>query len=399
MANDAHHSREALCMASILWFFWLLSALPLPVLISEFGHVPLGACENMGWYYARLHSHVFLYPVTFGLVSTVFLTLHWVKSWDHLRKCLSNDLNIKIVALIVVAILLVTGISGSFSSIPAIWSFAPDYKVLDKINVDEKGKDTKKLRKKIEEQYYQNDRKKFEKTIEKTIEKETIEKITEKTTEKITEKIQLLRNQWKNAPFSYTEVFYRIGHLAMTILFCLLFTTGFLVTTSPEAKGSKAKVPETYVWFALFFAFFWVLMRVTFLFEEQSLYGNNPLLELHGAFLILFVGLFVLLPLLRYRNYKKNGKDNNKGEHCRKKDHDHSIWIVIGFAEGGIAVLEFGGVAQQIGTILVYTFGTGSSIWSYFSMFTVILVFALLFLLLLQHLGKESSEVHQNTQG
>lgn len=138
-------------------------------------------------------------------------------------------------------------------------------------------------------------------------------------------------------------------------------------------------------------------MRATFLFEEQSLYGNNPLLEVHGAFLILFVGLFVLLLFLRYRNYKNNGKENNKGEDSRKELLETQILIVVGLVEGVIAVLEFSEVAPQIGKILVFVFGTGSSILSYISMFTVILVFSIPFIL--QHLGKESSEVHQNTQG
>ena len=419
MANGAHHSREALCTASILWFFWALSALPLLVLITEFGRFDPEACGNMGWYYARLYSHVFLYPITFGLVSTVFLTLPWVQSVDYLRGCLSNDpkRGIKIVALIVVSILLVTGISGSFGysyssySHPALWSFAPDY-------MDEKGEDTKKLREKIEEQCDQNNRKKFEKTIEKTtentIEKTTdsiperiTEKTTEKTTEKITEKItkklfflQSLRNQWKNAPLSHTEVFYRIGHLAMTILFCLLFTTGFLfaVDRQMEIEAEMKGQGRFYVWVALFFASFWVLMRATFLFEEQWMY-KNPLLEVHKAFLILFVGLFVLLPSLRHLNYKNNGKDNNKknGEHSWKKLFKTDILIIVGLVDGTIMLLELGNDSPQIGKIFVFMFGTRSSISSYISMFIVIIVFALPFIL--QHMRKESSEVDENKQG
>ena len=394
----------------------------------------------MGWYYARLHSHVFLYPITFGLVSTVFLTKPWIQSVNDLRGFLSNDpkRGIKIVALIVVAILLVTGISGSFGysyfsySHPALWSFDPDY-------MDEKEGIQKKLREEIEEQCKQNNRKKSEKTVEKAKEKETIEKITEKTTEKTTEKatekttekttekipyLQTLRKEWKNAPLSHTEVFYRIGHLAMTILFCLLFTTGFLfaplptiegsdakgikakvpehcagfLAASPEAKESKAKVPELYVWIALFFASFWVLMRATFLFEEQWMY-KNPLLEVHGAFLILFVSLFGFLPFLRHQIHK-NKPDGQGGNSAEKGPLRNRIFFVVTLLEGVVvAVLELGSgdVSPQIENILVYTFGTGSSILSYLSMFTVILVFALPFLL--QHLRKESSEVDKNTQG
>lgn len=83
-----------------------------------------------------------------------------------------------------------------------------------------------------------------------------------------------------------------------------------------------------------------------------------------------------------------------------KKLLETDILIVVGLIEVTIAVLELSNIANvspRIGTIFIYTFGTRSSISSYLFMFTVILVFALPFLLL--HLRKESSQVVQNKQG
>ena len=470
MSDDAHHSRAVICTASILWFFWALSALPLLVLLTEFGRFELGeACVNVGWCYARLHSHVFLYPVTFGLVSTLFLTRPWIQSVNYLRDlCLSDNpkkrgIARKIVVLIVVFILLVTGISGSFSSRPALWSFAP--------GVLAKEGNAAELRRVIMNRCDQNSQEESEKTVETTIKKitgtatektveieardrprpepkkitgtttektveATIEKITETTTEKTLFSEFPLRDQWKmpDATLSHTEVFYRIGHLAMTILFCLLFTTGFLFAALPnemereakdreakdreakdreakdreakdgeakdreakdgeakdgeakdskakdgEAKDSKAKEQGRYVLVALFFASFWMLMRVTFLVEEKSLY-KNPLLEVHEAFLFLFVGLFVLVPFLRYHRLHQGDQGAGKVE---------ITLIAVGLMEGIVAGLEFGGVAPQIGNALVFVFGTKSSILlSYPSMVAVILAFSLPFIL--QSLGSSS---------
>ena len=86
------------------------------------------ACEC----YAKLYSHVFLYPVTFGLVSTWFLTRPLIQSVNYLRDlCLSDNpkkrgIAYKIVVFIVVFVLLVTGISGFFYSSPALWLFVPE---------------------------------------------------------------------------------------------------------------------------------------------------------------------------------------------------------------------------------------------------------------------------------
>ena len=431
MSNDEHHSRKAICTASILWFFWALSTLPLLVLITEFGRLDLGACGNEGWYYARLHSHVFLYPITFGLVSTVFLTKPWIRSVNYLRDlCLSSDqkerkIGIWSVALIIGTILLVTGISGSFSSSPAVWSFTPrsltEFEGWDEFEKQcEQNKNGHKNREKIieytprkitEEIIDYTPGKTTGKIIEKIIE-HPLEKDTDKVTETTTETSKsLLDPEWKksHAPLSHTEVVYRIGHLAMTILFCLLFTTGSLFAALPSEMGrgkekgsgaeeSEKKVLERHVWIALFFASFWMLMRATFLFEEQPLYGENQLLDVHRAFLLLFVGLFVLLPALyRYRIYKNKSDSPGNPQSAEQDSQGSIILIVIGLVEGVIAGLELTNVSSQIGKVLIFVFGTGSSILSYFAMFTVILVFSIPFIL--QRLRKESSKVDKNTGG
>ena len=177
----------------------------------------------------------------------------------------------------------------------------------------------------------------------------------------------------------------------MTILFCLLVTTGFLFAVLPNEMGRKVKDSEAkkqgyYVLVALFFASFWMLMRVTFLVEEKSLY-ENPLLEVHVAFLFLFVGLFVLVSLLSY--YQRHHEEDSDKKGGPDQKAFEVIFITIGLMEGIVAGLEFGGVAPQIGNVLVFVFGTKSSILSYLSVFTVIFAFSLPFIL--QRLGKNKT--------
>ena len=51
-----------------LWGAWAVAALPFLALFFEFRCGRLGECGQEWWYYARLYSHFFLYPITFGLL-------------------------------------------------------------------------------------------------------------------------------------------------------------------------------------------------------------------------------------------------------------------------------------------------------------------------------------------
>ena len=111
--------------ASFLWGLWALTALPLLVLVVEFGRGDLGDCGNEACYYAKFYSHFFLYPVTFGLISTMFLTRPWIQSVHYL---FSLPGRMRMIGAIAVTMLLVVGFASYVEftrATPAVWLFTP----------------------------------------------------------------------------------------------------------------------------------------------------------------------------------------------------------------------------------------------------------------------------------
>ena len=83
--TDTQPSRKTrFVAASLLWGVWAVSVVPLFALFFEFQCRQLGECGAEWWYYARLYSHFFVYPVTFGLISTALLHRPWLRSAHHL---------------------------------------------------------------------------------------------------------------------------------------------------------------------------------------------------------------------------------------------------------------------------------------------------------------------------
>ena len=77
--------RTRIVAALSLWGCWLVSISPVVALFFEFGQGQLEACGAEWWYHAKFYSHFFIYPVTFGLVSTVFLHRPWIRVVHYLH--------------------------------------------------------------------------------------------------------------------------------------------------------------------------------------------------------------------------------------------------------------------------------------------------------------------------
>ena len=108
-------------------FLWVLSALPLLVLSIEFKGGDLGSCGKEAYYYAKLYPHFFLYPVTFGLISTALLTYPWLWSVEYLYSHRRARLrNFSIIAVsITLAVVFFASYMEFTGSTPSIWSFSP----------------------------------------------------------------------------------------------------------------------------------------------------------------------------------------------------------------------------------------------------------------------------------
>ena len=120
--SRARENLAGVVLWSVLWFLWIGSALQPVVLAWEFWGLELQHCGYEAWYYARFYSHMFVYPVTFGFLSTWFLQRPFRKVFDILRK--RRKLRVKIIFIIVVVF--VSAFIVEFCrATGAIWDFSP----------------------------------------------------------------------------------------------------------------------------------------------------------------------------------------------------------------------------------------------------------------------------------
>ena len=112
-----------LIAVAFLWLLWALSVLPLVVLFLEFGGNSPVCVEAR--YYAKLYGHIFVYPATFGLLATAFLTRPWLHTVRSVR-ALPPPKRGRVVAFLACAIVgIVTFASWAdfTGETPALWSF------------------------------------------------------------------------------------------------------------------------------------------------------------------------------------------------------------------------------------------------------------------------------------
>ncbi len=321
--------------ASFLWLLWTLSALPLLVLLLEFRSDGIPACGPEGWYYARFYSHFFLYPVTFGLISTFCLMRPWVQSMRYL--CISSrhkKAAIGIFMFVILAIVFIGSLEFGQST-PAVWEFEP--KILSESDPG------KKIRGIIEKRCNKDpgwmgipklnpcERREFKKWLDELVE---------------------WGDSKKNSR-SYTEIFYKIGFIALAILFVILFLTVFILGASGGSEGNRMDLAG----YALFFAVFWALMRTTFLIEKRVVYSDDPLLFANYAIFLAFLSLV-------YYSVEKTNRSNGRA-------YGRNIFPITLFASF-VGIFATAGVSNELSRLLVRVFGTESS-WETYAVVYVLL--------------------------
>ena len=373
MIDSRPSARTTFIASWALWGFWLLSALPLLVLFLEFRCDDLGGCGAEWWYYARFYSHFFLYPVTFGFISTALLHRPLIRTVHHLLS-LPEPTRTKVIGVVAGSVALIVGIisygelgsehsSSAFKncpnatefrgSTPAPWSIAPDVMEAEDEDMIVRSLLEKRCRSVSQSL---NDLEKCE----------------------FQEKLSVL---WKdrNRSASYTDLFYRVGFVAMTTLFALLFATIIIESMKNSAgeRNSEVKHMKTLLVLALLFATFWLLMRVAFMREKLSVYPGDPLLIANFLIVLFFVFVHVWIVFA--------WPEARRSETYRDR--------ILGIANAAINVIGLLGVRMDWAWIadgLVLIFGTGGSPSTY--LFVLAFLFAVHFQYILRYVYREDGK-------
>lgn len=332
-----------LVAVAFLWLLWALSVLPLVVLFLEFDD-PSTVCVGAS-YYAKLYGHIFVYPATFGLVATVFLTRPWLHTVQSVC-ALPPPRRGRVVAFLacsIVGIVSFASWADFTQATPALWS--------------------------------------FEAAAEKEIANETIQKACE--TLKAAEEQNGAKPQQHGAqepeaqnakpldalggllPLgdarSYTEWAYYIYFIANTTWIALLFG----VVVARTGANDPSQLGETVV--AMGLATAWVAFRGAFLVEKVELY-NDPLRPLNYFIFLAFVVLY--LHVLRLYM----GGLGIKGQNVVPMI-GHAVVAVLGGLAALVSFLKgVGWLGDGGAELLVRHFGSESSLLVYITMLLLFLV-------------------------
>ena len=362
--------------------------MPLFVLIYEFRCGELEKCGAEWWYYTRFYSHFFLYPVTFGLISTVLLHRPWIRSVHHL--CYLPERRTRKVGFIVVSMLLVVGFASYVEftrATPALWSFAP------RVSPESGGFDQEaalgKVRHLIEKRCLETDPLvmgdlentgsaldspplcgtlvgmcegdhrlcRFIKAM--CLNPPQVLDDREKHDFKI-----LLDQLDEKGTKSKTEWVYYAGFTAMTTLFSFLFMAIFVAITSAR-QDRESKRTMIFLLTALFFASFWMLMRIAFLTEKLEIYPEDPLLSLNYMIFLALVALYVHIVTTLWRGSKRYEKYLNV------------LLSIAGVAIGVLGLFKDSLPSTEgisIPAVLVRIFGTGGSHLTYIGVLLFLLI-------------------------
>ena len=335
-------------VGGVLWLIWVCSALPLVAIILEFGKSNLENCGNEAWYFARFYSHMFIYPATFGLLSTICLTSPFINTVRHL--CHPDRRPIGYIVLAVILVVIAFAGSREFGGASeAIWSFTPS-----SLSDIEDSKKARNLFANLCDDSQSNESNPDQKQEQK---QDTIEDILSRLDES------------ESAIKSWTNIAYSVGFVAMGVLFLLIFGTVVVL----RIWGPLGNRTVTLVTLALVTASFWMLARIAFLTEKLQIYSKEPLMEENILIFLLFVSLYVTLasavwkPMMAYETF---------------------ISIVISLA--GLVVSSVAFIvsystdfeANWLSGFLVGLFGTRSSFPVYFAMILFWLMIFLPYILL-----------------
>lgn len=418
--TDTQPSRKTrFVAASLLWGFWAVSALPLFALYFEFQCRQLGGCGAEWWYYARLYSHFFLYPVTFGLISTVLLHRPWLRSVHHLCSLAEDTRTVKVLGLVAmragVAKIGVTTLSAlvvvvfaswvEFTrSTPALWSFSPDVPSQTGDAGEAEGPSRWLARARIlietrcplEPPAMSGD---SEETQSAAAAPPLCGLVLSLCPDPDHLLCMLVRSYCTNRPegldsgdkdkfagaldqlkkrnyTSKTERAYYVGFVALTTLFTFLFMAIIVEITSVSETSENRKIPEDrenrekkerhgrirLLLAALFFASFWVLMRGAFLTEKLAIYPEDPLLELNYLIFLALVALYVHIATTLWRGSKRYEKYLNV------------LLSIAGVAVGVVGLFKESLSATWVSDLLVGLFGTGGSSLTYIGVLLFLLV-------------------------
>ena len=398
MMTDVRRSPTTGFLAGLaLWGIWAVSASPLFALFFEFRYEHLGECGKEWWYYARFYSHFFLYPVTFGLISTAFLHRPWIRTVHHLHSLPARTRTMK-VGLIVASMLLVVGFvvyvefSGVYLDdifkncrnsseengsspefkvdVTAPWHIAPKA-----MKSSDEGMKVRKLLgqrcEKASDSRNSSEKCEFIKlpvhglsNMLSPLCKSPPSLLREEEKCKLHQELGAL---WKadDGSRSYTEKFYRAGFVTMTTLFAFLFTTVFITTTWYSKIERDPKDPEimelessmSLLALSLLFATFWVLMRITFLSEQLTIYPEAPRLIFDWLIFLVFVALYIHLVTRLWSKSKRYEK------HLNLAHYEKHLNLALSIASVVIGVMGILGnflSVEWIPRVLVDVFGTGS---------------------------------------
>ena len=150
----------------------------------------------------------------------------------------------------------------------------------------------------------------------------------------------------------------------MTILFSFLFLAIFIAITSAK-QDKEFKRTMIFLLTALFFASFWMLMRITFLTEKLTIYPEDPLLSLNYMIFLALVALYVHIVITLWQGSERYEKYLN---------------ILLSIAGVAIGVLGLfkdslpstGGIS--ISEVLVRIFGTEGSHLTYIGVLLFLLI-------------------------
>ena len=317
----------------LVWLLWALSALPFLVVCLEFGHRRVGSCGNEAWFYARLYPHTFLYPISFGLISTYFLRFPCAKIVRRIRFLPKRSGVVTFICVVIVAVTIFASIV-EFSEAPrAIWEFSP--RVLD----SDIGAVVRAEMSKICEDGVVN-REYFEKGLERLD---------------------------GNYRISWTGFVYHSWFVAMVVLFAFLFVAVFFANASGEMgrRLSVSLLP------AFHFSIFWVLMKIASLTATRLLYEVHQTLLFSYIVFAAFAIVYVHLVTTAWHMSEK---------------YERYVSIVVGLFVGLSGILK-GSEFLSKTPLLASTFGIDGSYLTYIAVFFIMLM--MYFPFILKRLGVE----------
>ena len=341
MTDTQPSRRTRLVAASLLWTPWLVSTLPLFVLLYEFRCGELGECGAEWSYYARFYSHFFLYPITFGLISTFFLRHPWARVVHHV--CSIKPGLMGFIVISVVAVVSFISYQEFSRATPAPWDIAPEFMK----NRDE-GKRVLEL---------------IGKRCDPVSEPHALTNLDNEDKREFQDHLNGLWDG-RGEHRSYTSHFYRTGFIGMTFLFAFLGATVAItaIWNLKNKEDSENRRATSLVMFALVFASFWVVMRFTFIMEKMTIYSEDPLRTHNWAIFLVFFSFYVWIFITSWHRSGIYDKVLNL------------LPIIASIPISIILAMDGSHFVERTLLILVDVFGTGSSPETYITVILFLLV-------------------------